>query len=377
MKRVLIYYHPNKKSISLESQIHLLRANGFEVFVLTISSKGVLHQDLDKINVPNFSYPLEFKNSLFHYFFLTIYLIYFSYRYKVNYIFAHLQIPCLIAGFSQFLIRSKCIFFRHNSSIWNDQDIYKDDININERRIDFLINKLAKKIVVPSKGVKDYMIKNENVKEDKIQILHYLYDFRLYPKPNIEIVNRLRLKYKTPLLLIMVSRMVRHKRHLIVFEALEELIKKGCNIKLLVLDSGPEQSKLENYVVTNTLQNNIFFIGYVENPIDYMKAADVLVQPSMTDASNSVAKEMGILSKLVMVTDGVGDYSEYIKHGKNGILLPTNDTKDFLINEIEKVYNNNYDNNKLGASLKKTILETYSKEVLEKEYSDFLRKNLL
>ena len=173
MKRVLIYYHPNKKSISIESQIHILRDKGFEVFFLSISSKGVLHQDLDKINVPNFSYPLEFRNSHFHYFFLTIYLIYFSYRYKINYIFAHLQIPCLTAGFSQFLIRSKCIFFRHNSSIWNDQDIFKADINLNERRLDSLINKLAKKIVVPSKGVKDYMIKNENVKEDKIQILHY------------------------------------------------------------------------------------------------------------------------------------------------------------------------------------------------------------
>jgi glycosyltransferase involved in cell wall biosynthesis len=175
----------------------------------------------------------------------------------------------------------------------------------------------------------------------------------------------------------MVSRMVKHKRHILVLEALNNLIKEGYDIKLLLLDDGPEENNLKEYVSKNKLEKHVFFIGFVQNFIDYMKASDVLVQPSMTDASNSVAKEMGLLSKAIMVSEGVGDYSEYVVPGENGILIPTINTKESIEKELCSIYNAKYDLIQMGKTLRETIFDTFSKSKLEEEYITFVKNNLL
>jgi glycosyltransferase involved in cell wall biosynthesis len=220
------------------------------------------------------------------------------------------------------------------------------------------------------------MMTHENVNASKIEILHYMYDFSMYKEPSLEMVEKIREQYTCNLLLIMVSRMVKHKRHIIVLEALNRLIKDGYDIKMLLLDEGPELIKLKDYVRDNKLEKHVFFIGFVQNFIDYMQASDVLVQPSMTDASNSVAKEMGLLSKAIMVSEGVGDYSEYIVHGENGILIPIFNSKESIEQELKNIYNNKYDIKKMGENLKETVFKSFSKSNLEKEYITFAKKNL-
>jgi len=375
-KRILIYYHSNKESVSIQTQADILKGQGFQVCLLSIDGRGRLHENLERIKIAGYSSPFRFSFSILNYFAQIVYLVYFTYWHKIDFVLAHLHLPCFSAGIAQFFIRSKCIFFRHNSSVWNGEDIMERDTNINERRMDKVINFLAKKIIVPSLGVKNYMIQNEQIDSERIKILHYAYDFDQYKKPDEEAVADIKSQYKTELLLIMVSRMVKHKRHIIVFEPLNKLIKKGYDIKLLVLDDGPEKENLKQYVHDNALENHIIFVGFVENVIDYMQAANVLIQPSMTDASNSVSKEMGLLSKLVMVTEGVGDYSEYIVHGENGILIPILNSKESIEHELKSIYNKVYDIPKMGEKLREKVLKTFSKSKIEEEYSKFIEENL-
>jgi glycosyltransferase involved in cell wall biosynthesis len=257
------------------------------------------------------------------------------------------------------------------------RDVFNTDINKNERIVDSIINRMAKKIIVPSDGVKNYMITHENVNASKIEVLHYMYDFSMYNEPSLEVVEKIREQYTCNLLLIMVSRMVKHKRHIIVLEAVNHLIKEGYDIKMLLIDEGPELIKLKNYVRDNKLEKHVFFIGFVQNFIDYMQASDLLVQPSMTDASNSVAKEMGLLSKAIMVSEGVGDYSEYVVHGENGILIPTINSKECIEKELKRIYNKEYDIISIGKKLRETIFDTFSKSKLEEEYITFIKNNLL
>jgi glycosyltransferase involved in cell wall biosynthesis len=374
MKKLLIFFSANKQTVSLESHVLELSKLGYDMYFLTSCEEGILHDRLRSKGIKCYTSPKQFSNSIITYAYNFFYLIYFIIKNKVDYVFPHLHTPCLISSFAQYFVSAKFIFFRHNSSVWNNQDLFETDINKNERIVDSIINRMANKIIVPSDGVKNYMITHENVNASKIEVLHYMYDFSMYKEPSLEIVEKIRGQYTCNLLLIMVSRMVKHKRHIIVLEALNRLIKEGYDIKILLLDEGPELIKLKDYVRDNKLEKHVFFIGFVQNFIDYMQAADVLVQPSMTDASNSVAKEMGLLSKVIMVSEGVGDYSEYIVHGKNGILIPIFNSKESIEQELKNIYNNKYDIKKMGVNLKETVFKTFSKSNLEKEYITFTKK---
>ena len=52
-----------------------------------------------------------------------------------------------------------------------------------------------------------------------------------------------------------------------------------------------------------------------------MAACDLMIHPSLSDASNSAIKEMGLLSKAVAVCSEVGDFDEYIVNDVNGFLM--------------------------------------------------------
>jgi glycosyltransferase involved in cell wall biosynthesis len=322
---------------------------------------------------------LRFKSNPINFISNFLFLIYFIKKNNFKVIIPHLHLPCFVSSYVQYFTNAQFIFFRHNCSWWNNEDILESDTNRNEKRIDQIINKRAKKIVVPSEGVKKFMVEHEGVNHAKIEVLHYSYKFNLYQKPDEQKVQALKEKFKGQLRLIMVSRMVKHKRHQLVLECIQELINKGLDLQLIILDQGPEFEKLKNYVAENNLTKYVHFIGFTIDFINYMEMSDVLIQPSMTDASNNVFKEMGLLSKAVLVSENVADYSEYIQHEVNGFLVPMTQTKTHLIQIIEKIYNNEYAIKKIGSALKETIMTEFSfGEKQEKEYAAFFKKfNLL
>ena len=53
-------------------------------------------------------------------------------------------------------------------------------------------------------------------------------------------------------------------------------------------------------------------VGFREDFVNYMAAADLLIHPSLTEASNNVVKEMGLLQKGVAVCRHVGDFNDFI-----------------------------------------------------------------
>jgi glycosyltransferase involved in cell wall biosynthesis len=381
MKKVLFYYSANIQTVYIESQILLFKEKGFDVSFITSCEKGIFHERLESNGVKTYAIPnkLSFKSNPINYISNFLFLIYFIRKNNFEVVIPHLHLPCFVSSYVQYFTKAQFIFFRHNCSWWNNEDILESDTNRNEQRIDQIINKRAKKIVVPSEGVKNFMIEHEEVKAEKIEVLHYIYKFNLYQKPNDSVVELLKEKFKGQLRLIMVSRMVKHKRHQLVLECMKELIVKGLDIQLILLDEGPEKEHLKVYVNENNLNKHVHFIGFTRDFINYMEMSDVLIQPSMTDASNNVFKEMGLLSKAVIVSENVADYSEYIHHNMNGFLVPIKNTKTHLIQLIEKIYSNEYNIEKNGLALRETIIKEFSfGEKQEVEYKKFFEKfNLL
>lgn len=358
-KKILFFYPANKRTVAIETSMLELKKRGYEILLLTTSSKGDLHSFLETQGIA--SYALQPAGYLKQIFLLRA----FCKTHRINYVFSHLQQVNFVAVLAQFFVKAKIIIFRHHLQSVHETD-EKIEVHPNELRMDKMINKLAKKIVVPSSGVYNGMLQYEKVNADKLLVIPYIYDFSKYQLPNVEAVEQIRKEYSCSLLLIMVSRMIRLKRHHVVLPVLKELINKGYDIKMILLDLGPEKENLENYVNANNLGSNVFFLGYRTDFVNYMAASDLLIQPSLTDASNSAAKEMALFEKPVAVSEGVGDYSDYVVNNKNGYLIPVTESGMHVKNIIVDAYNNQSKLKRMGAELKKEVISRFDSMNAEK-----------
>ena len=90
-----------------------------------------------------------------------------------------------------------------------------------------------------------------------------------------------------------------------------------------------------------------------------MAASDLLIQPSLTDASNSVAKEMALFEKAIAVTSGVGDYDDYVRNGINGFSFPIENSSLHIKKILLEAYNDPEKIKSMGKTLKKDVISKF------------------
>ena len=363
---ILFYYPDKERSISLSSLMIAFQKQGHTVHLLTHSTEGDLHQNVRKAGVVTHTYPIPKNNSIIFFFKHILFLISFTKKNNIAIVYSHIQVANFISCISQYFTPSRFILCRHHS------DCAYIDNNFNEKLLDKIINRLGKEFIVPSQKVYDQMVITEGVKNKKIYLIRYAYDFSQYAKPVNESVNAIKEEFKCKLLLIKTARLISEKRHIMLFKVMNQLAKKGLDIKLMVLSDGPERKNLEEYIANNNLQNNIFMLGYRRDVINYIAAADVVVHVSMSEASNSLVKEAGLLEKPVIACSNVGDFDEYLSNNKNGIIIPKENFENKLTKTLEQIYSGNYNISSLGNDLKKTILDLFSIESIIAKYNQFI-----
>ena len=119
----------------------------------------------------------------------------------------------------------------------------------------------------------------------------------------------------------MSARLIPFKRHALVFPVVRDLVGEGLDVRMFVLDEGPERERLEGFVRAHRLEDRIIMLGFRTDSWTTWPL-DLLIHPSLTEASSSVVKEMALLGKTAIVCQGVGDFDEYLVHGRNAFLVP-------------------------------------------------------
>ncbi|HMU46624.1 MAG TPA: glycosyltransferase family 4 protein [Chitinophagaceae bacterium] len=362
-KRILLYYPPNKRSIAIETLCRAVVEAGHELIVLTLTPRGDFHQKMEEIGATTYTTIVDRKPSWKYFLVQTRRLIRFCNRHKIDMVWSHLQESNVIAVLAQQFIPAKVVAFRHHaeSAFYAEYgDQFGMERNKNEIRFDKVINRLAKTIVIPSSGVWYGMEKYEGANMKKVVLAPYIYDFSTYDKPDPAKVKMIRETHSCKLLLIMVSRFVASKQHQPVFEVLNDLVKEGLDIKMIVMDDGPLRPMIEEYTKTNKLENVVDFVGFKKDFINYMAAADLLMHPSLTEASSNVAKEMGLLEKTIAVCKDVGDFNDYICDRENGYLMKRENLKEEIEKAVRLAYEHPDELTKMGQHLKKDVLKLFN-----------------
>ena len=362
-KKILLYYPPNKRSVAIETLCRAVKDAGHELVILTLTEKDSFHQQMEIMGFATFTTVMDRKPSWKYFLNQARYLIRFCKEHKIDSVWSHLQEANIIATLAQRFMNAKVVTFRHHA----ESAFYAEygqqfgmQRNKNEVRFDKIINRLSKTIVVPSSGVWYAMEKYEACDMRKVKLLPYIYDFTSYQQPDQEKIQKLKEHYSCRLLLIMVSRMVNSKQHQPVFEVLKELIEEGLSIKLIVMDDGPLRPELEAFIKINQLEEYILLVGFQKDFINYMAVSDLLIHPSLTEASNNVTKEMGLLEKTVAVCRDVGDFNDYIYDQQNGYLMDRSVIKSEIKRVVLDAYHHPENLIKMGKNLKQDVLNKFN-----------------
>lgn len=126
--------------------------------------------------------------------------------------------------------------------------------------------------------------------------------------------------------LITVGRIEIIKGHHLLIDAMPAILKVFPQIKLLILGEGNEKANCEKQVKDANLQNNVEFMGFVQQPYQYINNSDVIIQPSFFESFGLVFIE-GLALKTPIVAFDVPAGNEILENDKTALLVNKGDSK--------------------------------------------------
>lgn len=123
---------------------------------------------------------------------------------------------------------------------------------------------------------------------------------------------------------ICTARLSPEKNHYLLLQAFAAIAQRNPSVRLLLLGDGPEKETLEAWVAQNNLTKHVFFVGNVNNVLDFLLASDVFVLVSFIESLPLSLLE-ACLCGLPSIVSKVGDMPRVVQHGYNGFVCNSKD----------------------------------------------------
>jgi glycosyltransferase involved in cell wall biosynthesis len=360
----ILFYSPfNQRSRDTESLMIGFSKQGHQVISLSQQEGFFINEFLRAEKIEAHSYVMPGPRSGWWYYFRhLIYFIRFCWQRNPDVVYCHLEAANFVGAVGQYFIKSKVYLCRHHI---NEALLYNFDKNLSYR----ITYKLAKKVIVVSEHARRYMIEKEKIPAHKITHINLAYDFSLYSDPGDSNVKLIRKQYDCDILLVSVCRLTQFKRPDVAIKTLKRLVDQGQNSKLVLLGKGEMLEDLKKLIAELSLQDRVYMPGFVSNVLEYMKAADFFIHPSILDSSCVAVKEAGLVSKPVIACKGIGDFDDYIVNGVNGFTVDPKRFDEEAASVILKNHKNQEILLSMGEQLRCDVLTLFSAQNILPQYA--------
>lgn len=144
------------------------------------------------------------------------------------------------------------------------------------------------------------------------------------------------------------------------------------DVKILILGNGEDRAKLEAQIKTLGLESKVFLAGFVPEAARYLKAFDVFVLPSVTEAGAYVLHEAAY-AELPAVATKVGGIPGILKDGENGFLVPSKNP-EALAGAIKKLLTDENLRQQMGKKNYDLVSQKFSLPRMIKETIDIYNR---
>ncbi len=232
---------------------------------------------------------------------------------------------------------------------WIHTDYNKLGINMSHEKAYF--EKLDYVVTVSEELVSILQSNFPNLKE-RFKYIHNIVSPNIIRKLAQEPINK---EESGSIDLISVGRLAKEKGHEITLHALDILVKKGYNIRWILIGEGNMRGGLEQEVKERKLLGRVMFLGQKANPYPYIRKAHIYIQTSRYEGRSISIDEAKILAKPILITN-FATAANHIVHNKTGII--SNMDALSVANDLERLINDPELRNHLEENLEKEILGT-------------------
>jgi L-malate glycosyltransferase len=177
----------------------------------------------------------------------------------------------------------------------------------------------------------------------------------LLPRPRAIFTGRLHPQKNIPLLL----------------EAWTEVARRGP-ANLILVGPGNDRQRLSELARSLGISDRVQFVGSVDDPAEYLRAADVFVLPSVAEGmSNSLLEAMA--TALPCVVSGIGGNTDLIVDGQTGRLV-TEPTAEAWSKTLLELVENPSDARRLGRAARRRIDREFALGVVVDRYLELYRR---
>lgn len=230
-------------------------------------------------------------------------------------------------------------------------------VNVFRKQKNFKLVKSSDHFVVLS----DHMSENLKMNGFKTDAVS-----KIYP---IKEVNEAAVEYQKGRILY-VGQLVRGKGFDLLLDALSRV--KG-DFHLDVLGKGDDEERINTLIKDLGLENKVTFHGWVSDPEKYFEKTSLTIFPSRwQEPFGLVGIESFSYGKPVIGFD-VGGVSEWLKDGKNGYLIPAQDT-ELMAQKIDQLLAGDDLVRKMGEYGKQMVKNEYGKEKFSETFLKMMEK---
>lgn len=162
--------------------------------------------------------------------------------------------------------------------------------------------------------------------------------------------------------------------HSTLFRAAKNLSRKIPGLQVIQIGDGPNRKAMEEAVVEYGVEDYVELLGYVERDRvhEYMKAADVYVNPSLLEGFG-IATVEAMLAGIPVVCANAGALPELFDEGEHGFLFaPENEAE--LSEIIQRLHRAPEDREQIGKKARQHALEKFSVKRFVRAFESKYRK---
>jgi glycosyltransferase involved in cell wall biosynthesis len=165
-----------------------------------------------------------------------------------------------------------------------------------------------------------------------------------------------------------VGQMIKRKNIEHVLDVFESLSKKHDNLELYLLGDGESREGLEEYTKTLNSRNNIHFLGFRDDRLEWLQSFDLFVMTSLLEGIPRCVMETMAMGVPVSAYNIAG-VDQLITHNETGLLANLND-KVVLEQHWETLLFNDEFSENIVINAKKFVYKHYSAQRMANEYNE-------
>ncbi len=179
-------------------------------------------------------------------------------------------------------------------------------------------------VTSPSEDLKKNLIKLDIFQKEKIFFLpDAIINIRNFIKKKKEKFSEFK-KISEKKIIFSAGRLTKQKNFSFLVNEFSDFCSHNDDYILNILGDGEEMNMLKKMIVKKKMSDQIILRGHVDNVYKYFKYGDVFVLSSKWEEVGFVIVEAALSNLFVISSDCPNGPSEFLNHGKNGILFKNN-----------------------------------------------------